>query len=71
MVAASQLNDDLEAISQFGRIWHIRFVPTKTFSLLISLKHDLSSNPYPPLILDDTIIPETSSIKELGFTFDS
>ena len=65
------MNDDLEAISQFGRIWHIRFAPTKKVSLLISLKCDLSSNPHPPLIMDDTIIPETSLIKVLRFTFDS
>ena len=66
--AASQMNEDLQAISQLGKTWHIKFAPTKTFSLLISLKHDLL---YPPLIMDDTVIPETSSIKALGFTFDS
>jgi len=66
--AASQMNEDLQAISQFGKTWHIKFAPAKTFSLLISLKHDLL---YPPLIMDDIVIPETSSIKVLGFTFDS
>jgi len=38
------------------------------FSLLISLKHDLL---HPLLIMDDIVIPDTSSIKVLGFTFDS
>ena len=66
----SQLNDGLEAISRIGKIWNIRFSPTKMFSLLISLKWDLSPNPHLPLIVDDIIIPETSSI-EVGFTFDS
>ena len=71
LTAASQLNDDLVAISQFGKIWQIKFAPNKTFSVLISLKRDLSSCPHPPLIMDDTIIPETSSIKVLGIKFDS
>ena len=71
LAAASELNNDLEAISQFGRLWQIRFSPNKTFSLLISLKHDLFPSPHPSLTMDDTIIPETSSIKVLGFHFDS
>ena len=60
VTAASQMNEDLQAISQFGKIWHIKFAPAKTFSLLISLKHDLL---HPPLIMDDIVIPETSPIK--------
>ena len=71
LAAASQLNDNLAAISQFGKIWQIKFAPNKTFSLLISLKRDLLSCPHPSLIMDDIIIPETSSIKVLGFKFDS
>ena len=67
ITAASQLNDGLVAISQFAKVWQIKFTPNKTVSLLISLKRDLSSCPHPPLIMDDTIIPETSSIKVLGF----
>ena len=63
VTAASQLNDDLEAISQFGKIWQVRFVPNKTFSLLISLKRDLLPSPHPPLTMDNTIIPETIPIK--------
>ena len=62
------MNEDLQSISQFGKIWHIKFAPAKTFSLLISLMHDLL---HPLLIMDDIVIPETSSIKVLGFTFDS
>ena len=71
VTAASQLNEDLEAISQFGKIWQIRFAPNKTFSLLIPLKCDLLPNPHPPLTMDDSIIPESKSIKVLGFKCDS
>jgi len=60
LTAASQLNDDLVAISQFGKVWQIKFAPSKTFSLLISLKRDLLSCPHPPLIMDHTIIPKTT-----------
>ena len=31
VTAVSQLNEDLETISQFGKIWQIRFAPNKTF----------------------------------------
>jgi len=27
VTAASQMNEDLQAISQFGKIWHIKFAP--------------------------------------------
>ena len=50
LTATSQLNDVLVAISQFGKVWQIKFAPNKTFSLLISLKHDLSSCPHPSSI---------------------
>ena len=70
LIAALQLNDDLEAISQFGKVWQIKFAPNKTFSVLISLKRDLLCS-HPSLIMDDTIIPKVHSIKVLGFTFDS
>ena len=33
VTAASQLNEYVEAISQFGKVWQIRFAPNKTFSL--------------------------------------
>ena len=38
---------------------------------MISLKHDLSTHPHPPLVIDETIIPETTSIKVLVFKFES
>ena len=59
VTAVSQPNEDLEAISQFNKIWQIKFAPDKTFSL-ISLKCDLLPNPHPPLTTDDTIIPKSN-----------
>ena len=31
VTAASQLNEDVEAISQFRKVWQIRFAPNKNF----------------------------------------
>ena len=59
------MNEDLQEISQFGKIWHIKFAPAKTFLLMILLKYDF------PLIMDNIAVPETSSVKVLGFTLDS
>ena len=39
ITAASDLNCDLAALYHFGQSWQIN--PNKTFSLIISLKHDL------------------------------
>ena len=41
----------MTAVPQFGKVWQMRFAPNKTFSLLISLKHDLLPNPHPPLAM--------------------
>ena len=71
IAAASDLNSDLAALYHFGQSWQIKFAPQKTFSLIISLKRDLQSLPHPPLFLDGTVIPETSSVQVLGFTFDA
>ena len=70
-VAACDLNYDLAALYHFGLTWQIKFAPNKTSSLLISLKCDLQSSPHPPYFLNDSIIPETSTVQVLGFTFDS
>ena len=67
--AATNLNVDLVALCVYGRPWSIQFAPQKTSSLLISLKSEISS--HPPLFLNHTRIPEVSSIKVLGFLFDS
>ena len=36
LLRLNYVDEDLEAMSQFGKIWQIIFAPTKTFSLLIS-----------------------------------
>jgi len=42
--AANHLNADLSALFDFGHPWNVLFAPEKTFSLLISLKSDVSSH---------------------------
>ena len=69
--AASDLNCDLAALYRFGLTWKIKYAPNETCSLLISLKHNLQSSPHPPLFLNNSIIPETSTAQILGFTFNS
>ena len=66
--AADHLNADLSALYKYGQPWNIIFAPAKTFSLVVSLKSDVSS--HPPLFLNDIRIPEVNSVKVLGFTFD-
>ena len=70
ITAASDVNCDLAALYHFGQSWQIKFAPNKTFSLIISLKRDLQLLPHPPLFLDGSVIPETSTVRVLGFTFD-
>ena len=71
IAAASDLNCDLAVLYHFGQSWQIKFAPNKTSSLLVSLKRDLQTLLHPPLFLNDSVIPETSSVRVLGFTFDS
>ena len=66
---ADELNADLMALSQFGKQWFMDFAPLKTKSLLISLKRDTID--HPPLFLNNCPIAEVSSLKILGFVFDS
>ena len=73
IAVASDLNCDLAALYHFGQSWQIKYAPNKTSSLLVSLKRDLQTLPHPPLFLNDhdSVIPETSSVRGLRFTFDS
>ena len=64
--AADEINTDLMVLSQFGKQWFIDFAPLKSKSLLISLKHDTMN--HPPY---NCQIAEVSSLKILGFMFDS
>ena len=67
--AADELNGDLTALFRFGQQWFMDFAPLKTKSLLISLKRDTSN--YLPLFMNNCPIVEVSSLKILGFMFDS
>ena len=60
--AAAHLNADLAALCEYGHHWKIEFAALKTFSLVVSLKSDLSN--HPPLFLNDTLIPEVSSVRD-------
>ena len=69
VTVAAHLNADLAALCEYGHHWNIKFAPSKTFSLVVSLKSDFSN--HPPLFLNDVHIPEVSSVKTLGFIYDS
>ena len=68
----SDLTCDLVAIAlyYFGLTCQIKFALNKTSSLLISLNHELQSSPHSPLLLNDSVIPQTSTAQVLGITFD-
>jgi len=68
-IAADHLNADLTALHEYGKPWNIIFAPAKTSSLIISLKSGISE--HPPLFLNDIQIPKVTSVRVLGFTFDS
>jgi len=65
VAAASHLNSNLAALIHFDQRLLISFAPQMSSSLIISLKRDLASFPH-PLLLNNTLIPETSSLKILG-----
>ena len=57
-VVADHLNADLTALYEYGQPWNTIFAPS---SLSISLKSGISE--HPPLFLNNTQIPEVTSIK--------
>ena len=63
------MNADLTALYEYGQPWNIIFAPAKTSSLVISLKTGISE--HPPLFLNNIQIPEVTSVKVFGFTFNS
>ena len=69
VTAVAQLNADLAALCECGHHWNIKFAPLKTFSLVVSLKFNISN--HSPLFLYAIQILEVSSIKVLAFVFDS
>ena len=66
---ADKLKTDLEALFQFGQQWFMDFAPLKTKALLISLKRDTLDHPTP--FMNNCPIAEVSSLKILGFVFES
>ena len=67
--AATDFNTNMVALCEYRHPWNIQFAPQKIFSLLISLKSEVCD--HSPLFLNNTRIPEVSSIKVLGFLFSS
>jgi len=62
--AANNLNTDLSTLSDFGHPWNILFAPEKNIFAV-------SVSSHPPLFLNNICIPEVTSVKVLGFVFDS
>ena len=62
-LAAYQLETDLENISNWARRWFVTFNPQKTVDLVCSRKRYVYA---PPLTMQDTIIPKSTSHKHLG-----
>ena len=63
-MTAELLNMDLEKIMEWAKRWFVTFNPTKTESLLFSLK--INKPVHPPLFMDNQIIREVSSLKHIG-----
>ena len=64
-IAALIINSDLGKISTIN--WLVDFHPRKTVSFLVSKK--ANGIVHPPLIMNNTILSESSSHKHLGITF--
>ena len=67
MIAATNLNTDLEKISRWAATWLVSFNPSKTESLLLSRK--LNSDQHPPIFMQNHQISEVSTHKHLGLLF--
>ena len=65
--AAITLNNDFDYITSWACYWLFNFVAAKTFSLLLTLKRILPF--HPPLLMNGSVISETTSHKHLGVTF--
>ena len=65
--AATILNTDLGIITRWASDWLVDFNPSKTVSMIVSRK--LAQINHPPLVMDNTVISESSSHKHLGLTF--
>ena len=65
--AAYTLNNDLEKITQWSRLWLVDFNPAKTISMIVTRKSVRAG--HPDLIMNNTVITESSSHTHLGLTF--
>ncbi|MCF1459523.1 MAG: reverse transcriptase family protein, partial [Shewanella sp.] len=65
--AALIMNSDLGTISTWATNWLVDFHPRKTVSFLVSKK--ANTVVHPPLVMNNTILSESSSHKHLGITF--
>ena len=68
IVAAKEIEQDLQRLYRFGKEWLLEFEVTKTQGLIISNKHDADVNP--PLQMGGNIVEEGDTLKVLGFNSD-
>ena len=67
ILAAEQLNSDLEKVNRWAKQWLVTFNPGKSESMLFSRKHN---KPYhPPVLMDQKQISEVTTYKHLGVIF--
>ncbi|MEW8545561.1 MAG: reverse transcriptase family protein [Candidatus Thiodiazotropha sp.] len=67
LTAATTLNLDLGIITRWANDWLVDFNPSKTVSMVVSRK--LAQTNHPPLLMNNTVITESSSHKHLGLIF--
>ena len=65
--AARLLNADLQTISNWAVDWLVELNAKKKMAMTISRKRN--PVPQPPLLINNTLIQETSTHKHLGLTF--
>ena len=68
VASASKINRDLERIYRWGRIWRVKFNPTKTIYQIISNRQSVI---YPNLLFDGIIINRCVEHVHLGLTITS
>ena len=67
--APAEINADLCRVAEWGRRWYIKFKPSKSHTICVSLKRDIEE--HPPLFMNDVLIGESKILSILGFHFDS
>ena len=69
--AARLLNLDLDIIFDWALDWLVDFNARKTMFLLLSTKRISVLHVHPNLLMNNTVLSESSSHKHLGVTFSS